>query len=101
MGLTNFRLISNEKLAHNHAVIDADGDAYPKALVVDSWTGQGAEELTFKTKLKLRHFDANIKGNANLHEWLEEYGAAYVQVEEARRAVAAVGTQAGPSGTTE
>jgi hypothetical protein len=73
LGISNFSIVSNEKLSHNYVVIHPS-DTFPKGAIVDSWTGQGIQELNFKTKMKFRHFESNYRVNANMHEWLEKYG---------------------------
>lgn len=77
IGITDFTIYSNSKLSHNYVVINACAD-FPKGAIVDSWTGQGIQELTFKTKMKFEHREENYKINENMHEWIEKYGSEHV-----------------------
>ncbi|MFE8647165.1 hypothetical protein ACFX58_18955 [Sphingomonas sp. NCPPB 2930] len=77
IGIANFTIYSNAKLSHNYVVIHACPD-FPKGAIVDSWTGQGIQELDLKTKLKFKHREENYTVNDNMHQWIERYGSAHV-----------------------
>lgn len=77
IGIKDFTIYSNSKLSHNYVVINACTD-FPKGAIVDSWTGQGIQELDFKTRMKFKHREENYQINENMHQWIEQYGSEHV-----------------------
>lgn len=74
LGISDFTIYSNHALSHNYVVIHPNDD-FPKGAIVDSWTGQGVQDLNLRTKLKFRHQEGNFRVNHAMHEWIDKYGA--------------------------
>jgi hypothetical protein len=76
LGISNLSIVSNRRLSHNYVLINPHS-RFPKGALVDVWTGQGLLELTFRTKLRFQHREANCSVNQNMHDWLDRYGSRY------------------------
>lgn len=77
LGISNFKIYSNQALSHNYAVIDPC-EHFPKGAALDPWTGQGVQEMGIMNKLKLKHNDANCKVNENMMAFIARHGADFV-----------------------
>jgi len=77
LGISHFKIYSNEALSHNYAVIDPC-EQFPKGAAVDPWTGQGVQEMSLMNRLKLKHNDANCKVNHNMMAFIDQHGADFV-----------------------
>lgn len=78
LGVSDFSVVSNHRSSHSYVVLPPS-DTFSKGAIVDSWSGQGVQELTLSNKLKFKHREGNYKVNENMHEWIEKYGAEHVR----------------------
>ena len=78
LGTSDFKIYSNSAMSHNYVVIDPS-EHFPKGAIVDPWTGQGVQELSIMNKLKLKHNDQNTTVNQNMLDFIDTYGASFVE----------------------